>query len=174
MKKQRQLFKRLENMSFLTNFFKNRKNRNWLIFAFATFAALGSGYLWYGFNTNSSLVCSLDGCNNVLSSPYSKFLGFPVAGLGFFYYFILVLIIELRFFTIHKSMEILFTMTIFTGIMVVLYLRYLEFFVIGSICEQCWLFSFVPTVLITFISLLELKIPKLSLLQSFIEKGKVL
>lgn len=160
-------------MWFLTNFFKKKQRRNWLIFILATFAALGSGYLWYKFENGQTLVCSLNGCDNVLGSPYAKFLGFPVAAIGFFYYFFLVLVVEIRFFITHRYLEILYSFTLFTGILVVLYLRYLEFFVIKSICEQCWTFSFIPTILILLISLFEVKFPKFNFLENIWEKEKV-
>jgi dihydroorotate dehydrogenase len=91
-------------------------------------------------------------CGKVLKSKYSEVFGVPLSLYGFFYYvFISAASILAKFKpkSIYKA-AILAVSTF--GFLFSIYLMYLQFFVIGSICLYCTLSAFVSA-LIFFVSL---------------------
>ncbi len=99
--------------------------------------ALLSLYLVYTTVTKNYAICPNNGCEVVGSSKYSYFLGLPVAMWGLGYYLALFLLI-LKSHENKVFMEY-FKYLLIIGIIFTLYLRYLEFFVIGAICIWCWI-----------------------------------
>jgi uncharacterized membrane protein len=101
--------------------------------------ALLSMYLLYTTLTKDYGLCPTSGCSVVGSSKYSYFLGLPVALWGLGYYSVLFLTLVnimngTRVDMFRKTLGIL----LLIGVIFTIYLRYLEFFVIGAICFWCW------------------------------------
>lgn len=115
------------------------KGKAWKIIALLS--AMGAAlclYLLYQHIVGSGPVCPTGGCDDVLASEYSVFLGFSVSGWGLLYYvgfFILALIQEKK-----GSLLLIKGIGVYliSGVIFTIYLRYLEFFKIGQICLWCW------------------------------------
>ncbi len=83
--------------------------------------------------------CSvLEGCERVLTSSYSEFYGFPLAGIGAIGYFIAFSFSILTYFGNTKFWN-LFGVQSCIMFLVSLYLLYLQAFVIGAFCQYCLL-----------------------------------
>jgi uncharacterized membrane protein len=101
--------------------------------------ALLSMYLLYTTLTKDYGLCPTSGCATVGSSKYSYFIGLPVALWGVGYYCVLFFILSQmingsKSDLLKKALPVL----LIIGVLFTLYLRYLEFFVIGAICFWCW------------------------------------
>lgn len=93
-------------------------------------------------------------CDVVSKSPYSKFLGIPVAliGLGGYLTFILLSILDIKNF-FGNSMHKLMLFFAILGFAFTLYLTYLEAFVIYAWCIVCIGSAIVMTILLMLVSL---------------------
>jgi uncharacterized membrane protein len=78
-------------------------------------------------------------CANILHGSYSDMFGVPFGVWGFFYYSILTLLAFQREFIKDKILTIFVGGWIAWGAIFSLYLRYIEFAKIGSICALCWI-----------------------------------
>ncbi len=119
-----------------------------LILAFCGIA--DSAYVAQHEATHTPLICnigSLSGCNVVAQSPYSKFLGIPLAEYGILFYAMLFVLAALEL-VIYDTLlrRVLQTFAVF-GIVASLYFVGLQIFVIGALCVYC-LGSAVITLLI--------------------------
>ncbi len=86
-------------------------------------------------------------CGKVLTSPYSVVFGVPLALLGMIHYSILTLFIFLSIYTEKKLfIRILFLLTAF-GMVVSLYLIFLQGFIIRALCQYCILSAFISFML---------------------------
>lgn len=84
-----------------------------------------------------------DPCKTVDASKYSKVFGIPVALSGAFYFlFILTL-------SILKFAKFIFLTTL-AGIIIYIYLTYLEIFVINAICPLCVITSIINLLIFLF------------------------
>lgn len=81
--------------------------------------------------------CAIAGCEIVLRSGQSVVVGIPVALLGVVYYLI-ILILSIAYLESGKTTILRFAsyLTI-VGIIASVYFVYLQFFVIGQICQYC-------------------------------------
>ncbi|BCX15185.1 MAG: hypothetical protein KatS3mg097_077 [Candidatus Parcubacteria bacterium] len=89
-------------------------------------------YLLY-LSQSEGVACGLSGCNLVIKSEYSEFLGINVALLGVIYF---VVIFFLFLFTSQKLMRIKIFITTL-GFIFALYLIYVQFFILGNFCYYC-------------------------------------
>lgn len=96
-----------------------------------------SGYLVFQSNNPEAVVCSIGGgCETVLTSRYAKFLGMPVADFGLVWYLISLLLVWRIW--IKKRWPVWFFRAWTTiGLVVSLYLLYLEKYVIHAYCTWC-------------------------------------
>ncbi|MEK7170710.1 MAG: vitamin K epoxide reductase family protein [Patescibacteria group bacterium] len=98
---------------------------------------LVSGYLFWKTFDPSSVICSIGGgCETVLSSRYAKIFGFPVAGLGVFWYLATLLLVWLVYFW-RIWAELPLQIWAASGLAFSLYLLYLEKYQIGAYCTWC-------------------------------------
>lgn len=67
-------------------FYMQAINLNRGIIFFALLGMVISGQLWLAHSGQFHLPCTGSGCDEVARSPYSRFLGFPVAAYGFLYF----------------------------------------------------------------------------------------
>ncbi len=115
-----------------------KKYTNQIIIVLSLMGIALSGYLWWFQVTPSIIPCTDDGCANVLNSQYGKLFGVPMSVYGFFFYATVALFAFLRMEISHKLLDKILLLLIIAGILFTIYLRYLEFFVIGDICTWCW------------------------------------
>ncbi|MDP3992712.1 MAG: vitamin K epoxide reductase family protein [bacterium] len=98
---------------------------------------LVSGYLLLKTSDPSSVVCSIGGgCETVLSSPYAKLYGLPVAGLGVFWYLAALVLVWLVYFK-RIWAELPLRVWAIGGLAFSLYLFYLAKYQIGAYCTWC-------------------------------------
>lgn len=128
---------------------------NQIILISALTGLLISLYLWNVIVTGSEIICAT-GCDVVLSSQYSKVLGVPVAAFGAAFYAAVIYLTFLRTKVADAFVETSLKVTVWFGVIFTLYLRYLEFFRLGEICEWCW-GSVVVLIIITATLILERK-----------------
>ena len=120
-----------------------------------------SAYLWlYKLGYMGTIACgATGGCETVQSSPQSAFLGIDVAFIGVVGYVVLLALalvsLQPRF--LHGGWPLRLLALLSGGAFAfTLYLKYLEFFVIGAICRWC-VVSAVLITLIFLLSVLELR-----------------
>lgn len=131
-------------------------------------------YLTIEHYKNDAVVCLIiEGCNLVLKSEYSTFLGIPAALFGIFYYF---LIFCFSAFSFRKRRETIFKyISLFTtvGIVVSLWLAYLQLFVIKAICTYCMVSAFVSVSLLIFGVIFLINFKKRCQNQKDLKKGEI-
>ncbi|GIW66986.1 MAG: hypothetical protein KatS3mg095_0884 [Candidatus Parcubacteria bacterium] len=111
------------------NLMLNQKN---LVFILSLVGFLVSSYLFYiGVKNNSPFCLPNAGCDFVIKSEYSKFLGLPVALWGVFYFGSILL---LNYLEKYKN---LLKIVSFLGFLFALYLIYIQAFVLKSFCVYC-------------------------------------
>lgn len=112
--------------------FMFRKFLKFSIFIFALITFFISLYLTK-LSYSTSISCSIfDGCNNVLTSKYSKIFNIPISIFGAIYSAFLIIL----FYFENKKFLIPLT---FLGASLALILLYLQIFIIKSICFYCTL-----------------------------------
>ncbi len=118
----------------------NKSNRTSIIILIISILGIFlSVYLWSFQVIDRVIPCTDNGCEHVLTSEYSKMLGVPLSTYGFFYYCLLTLLAFERIFIKHKLIDNILYLSIGWGLLYSLYLRYLEFTKIGSVCMWCWI-----------------------------------
>ncbi|MCC7304466.1 vitamin K epoxide reductase family protein [bacterium] len=123
-----------------------------LMFTSGLVGMLLSLFLWYShLNAAKVIGCLTGGCEVVLSSPYAKTFGVPIAAYGFAYYAVLSLVsyfrmVDDRVGIVRISSWVLAS----TGILASIYFFYLELYKIHAICSWCK----VSTVLTVFLLVL--------------------
>lgn len=125
--------------------------RRWFYILIAAVAALGvlnAGYLAWSAAIGDAPTCFLNsGCDVVAASPYSKFLGIPLATFGVFFYAMIAGFSLWKLF-VHEALALRFIFPAAAfGFILSLYFLYLQAFVIGAYCEFC-LFSLFDATLI--------------------------
>jgi len=133
---------------------------NWLLNIFLLLSMVGvidSFYLTYSHLSGGEAGCFLvEGCDLVLTSQYSEFLGIPVALFGLIYYlFIFLGFLYYNFRGGEKLSKILLFST-FAGILASLWFVYLQAFVIKAYCSYC-LVSALTSILLFILAMYVLK-----------------
>jgi uncharacterized membrane protein len=117
-------------------------NQRKMIFILGLVGFLISSYLFFIGTRNNSPVClSNSGCDFVLKSNYSKFLGLSVALWGVLYFSSILI---LNYFEKYKN---LLKIIASLGFLFALYLIYIQSFVLKSFCFYC-LIADISTILI--------------------------
>jgi len=108
-----------------------------LLVILAVAGILVSGYLFWKGADPASVTCSIGGgCETVLSSPYAKMFGFPVAGLGIIWYVVALTLVWLVYFR-RVWAELPIQIWAAFGLAFSFYLLYLEKYKIGAYCTWC-------------------------------------
>ncbi|KKR05745.1 MAG: Vitamin K epoxide reductase [candidate division WS6 bacterium GW2011_GWF2_39_15] len=97
-----------------------------------------SSYLYISKVVNAPVICPDTGCQVIADSPYSYFIGQPVALWGLMYFlgmFVITVLLIKKELHLLKS---LYYVGVIVGVLFTLYLRYVEFFKVGAICVWCW------------------------------------
>src|ERR1044071_7932591 len=113
----------------------------WFYIAIAAVALIGLGdaaYLTIERLSGRTLQCSLSGCNEVLSSDWSKLFGFPISGFGAIAYFT---VFSTAILLIYDYKTLKTVLLVITGLMAATscFLLYLQAFVIKHFCQYCLL-----------------------------------
>ena len=130
-------------------------SRNLLFAALIALTLIGLGDSWYlasSASTETPLVCDigagLDGCNQVAESPYSKFLGIPLADFGLLFYGITLLATLLAWkFNGTWSRRLLLSVA-FVGAAASVYFVTLQIFVIKAYCIYCLISAVVSWIIL--------------------------
>lgn len=113
-----------------------------LLIALALLGITDSWYLASHAATDTALVCDigagLDGCNTVAQSPYSQFMGIPLAYFGVAFYTVLLILSALAFCfsprrLLYKGILLL---TAVSAVASVCFL-YIQFALIQAVCVYC-------------------------------------
>jgi uncharacterized membrane protein len=114
------------------------KNLSKIMLILGTIGSIDAVYLTLeAVNPNVPLFCpaaSILNCTLVTSSAFSRFFGIPVAVLGLLWF---VAIIGLYLLPGHSEVSALLVPLWVIGMIFVVYLVFVELFVIGSICAYC-------------------------------------
>lgn len=95
---------------------------------------------WVKVGRSTPLLCAPGGgCDVVNSSPYSEFMGIPIAILGAGLYLVLLALVYLESRNSNWNSMILYLLfgLSFTGVLYSVYLTYLELAVIHAVCPYC-------------------------------------
>lgn len=123
-----------------------------LLVGLSVLGLVDSLYLSEKAATDSALFCDigagLDGCNVVAQSPYSQFLGIPLAYFGVvFYALMLIAILFVHSKPLRLSYQVLMTVAI-AGALFSLVFLFIQLALIKAICMYC-----VVSAAVTFLSL---------------------
>lgn len=109
---------------------------------------LDAVYLTVAHYSGNALNCSvLKGCDVVTTSKYSLIFGIPVALLGSFYYFIILILALLYLDTKNKSILSLILHITTIGFLMSVWFVYSQFFIIEALCQYCLLSALTSTIL---------------------------
>lgn len=102
-----------------------------------------SWYLYESAVTDTALTCDigagLDGCNVVAQSPYSQFLGIPLALYGVGFFGLLFAVAAAQFFVSSRRLTLLYLSLSAFGAAASLVFMYIQFFLIKALCIYCLL-----------------------------------
>lgn len=117
---------------------------------FGIVSALGlldASYLTYKHYLGGVPPCTIHGCEVVLTSAQSEFMGIPIALFGALYY-IVILLLSLAY-LVSKKETVLRYAAYFTpaGFLASAYFVYLQLFVINAICLYCMASATTSTIL---------------------------
>jgi len=121
-----------------------------VIILLALLGIIDAGYLAQAAITNTELLCgisTLDGCNIVAQSEYSRLLGIPLAFYGLAFYVGVLVLAAVALFVRHRALMHVLVFVGGLGFLVSLYFLYLQIFQINALCIYC-LASFVLSTLI--------------------------
>ena len=129
----------------------NLSKMNWknkLIYLIAVLALIGfldSLYLSAS-HYSQSIHCSIvSGCQEVLASSYSEIMGVPIAFGGVVFYLFILINALLYIDRPNKWSFRSLAYVPIAGFLFSLYLTYLQFFVIGALCQYCLLSALTST-----------------------------
>lgn len=131
----------------------NRKLLVGLLVALSVIGIADSAYLSMHAASGAPLVCDLaaglDGCNQVANSPYSQFMGIPLAYIGLAFYGLFFLITLAAYvMSAHKTHHIAITALSAAASLASVVFLYIQLALIQALCVYC-----VISALLTFFSL---------------------
>ncbi len=105
-------------------------------------------YLTYFQYLNIVPTCALSGCEKVLTSVYSKFLGVPLSYLGLVYYlYFLGLVVLLTCDPTSKGLRWGAFLYASIGLLLSIIFEAIQVFAIGALCQYCAISALVTAVL---------------------------
>jgi uncharacterized membrane protein len=127
--------------------------RFWAISILSLVGVADALYLSVKHATGQSVRCTVtSGCDQVLMSPYSSFLGIPLAYLGLAAYFVAFSLAVLAAFNYSWS-TLLLRLQVALMFLVTLWLLYAQAFLIGHFCQFCLISAAVSTLIALTLSL---------------------
>ena len=127
---------------------------SYFMLALTVIGIADAAYVARGNYTGAPLWCPiLDGCNTVISSPYSRVFGVPMSYFGFIYYlFMFGLAARLAYEPFSNNLRFRAILYAALGAVSSIYFMYLQLGFIGEICSYC-LISAVTSFLLLFAAL---------------------
>lgn len=123
----------------------------WIIFALVAVSVIGladASYLTAKHYLGSPINCSIfNGCEKVITSPYSIILGVPVALLGVSYYFSFLLFTIFYLDTKREKILEFAARFSFVGIIASFWFLFLQIFIIKALCLYCLISAASSTIL---------------------------
>ena len=139
----------------------NKTLPKWVLIAFVLISFIGfldATYLTASHYGQVELSCTItNGCDAVTTSEYSEIFGIPVA-LGGIFYYLSILLLSLLYLD-HKTRffkKLVPPLTV-VGFLFSAYFVYLQFCVIGAICQYCMLSAINSTLLLGLSGLIKYK-----------------
>ncbi|OGG48843.1 hypothetical protein A3G63_02095 [Candidatus Kaiserbacteria bacterium RIFCSPLOWO2_12_FULL_52_8] len=129
-----------------------------LILVLAFFGIADSAYLAQHETTGLPLLCnieSLTGCNVVVSSAYSQFLGVPLADLGLIFYTVLFVVAAFEIALFNQSLRRGLQVLAVIGIVTSLYSVYTQVFLINALCIYCLVSASITILVLVLASFIE-------------------
>lgn len=112
----------------------------WLPIFLLIIALIGFGdstYLTFEHFQNEIPPCTIGGCESVLTSTYSEFIGIPVAIFGAIYYLFMMIMLFL-YIDLKKEIYIRIPVLIsIIGLLASLWFSFLQLFIIKAFCPYC-------------------------------------
>lgn len=129
-------------MKNLKNFWSRRLNNvpKWAIITMLVVALIGfadAAFLTVEHYKGEIPPCSIDGCEQVLTSDFSTIFGIPVALYGALYYLLISILLFVR---LESGSENALRFAIFgtiVGFLMSIWFTYLQIFVLDSYCQYC-------------------------------------
>jgi uncharacterized membrane protein len=126
------------------------KRKRWIPPALVALTFIGlidASYVAFHSSEGFLLPCGFaGGCDQVLSSPYSKLMGIPIAWLGLGFYSIVLAGSLFAIFGFWECLKVTFAI-VSIAFLFTLYLFYLQAWVIRAFCDYCLLSAFLITLL---------------------------
>jgi len=120
------------------------------IYILSILGLLNAGYLWFLYSRPEKIGCAISECQMVRESAFSSLLGVDLPIWGFFFFLAIAIYTMLKMQLKHlpsrleKLGLVFYTMT---GFLFSAYLTYIEFFVLGAICQWCVVSATIGTLL---------------------------
>lgn len=128
-----------------------QKLPSWLIWALILVSFLGfldATYLTVSHYTGSALNCTiLKGCDVVTTSEYSEIFNIPVALLGMFFYFSMLVLSLLYLDSGHKIILKFIQILGVIGFVMTLWFMFAQTFLIKAFCQYCVVSAITSTIL---------------------------
>jgi uncharacterized membrane protein len=126
---------------------------------FLAFCGLSDSiYLAQNEASNTPLVCNVDnlsGCNIVASSQYAYLFGFSLAEYGALFYALIFIVAALEIIVFDQLLRRILQGFSLIGILVSVYLTFLEIFVIHALCIYCIASAIIALAIFIFACLIE-------------------
>lgn len=139
----------MENYS-LKKFLKSPLPLSFLPYVLLGIAGIGfldAAFLTIEHYRNLIPPCTFHGCDLVLTSSYSTFLGIPIALIGAGFYAVVMILSALFIQTKNKTLRSLLFVLCSMGFLVGLFLIYIQAFVLHAFCQYCLLSELVDFLL---------------------------
>ena len=127
-----------------------------LILAFCGIA--DSAYVAEHEASGTPLICdiqNLSGCNIVAQSPYSQFLGIPLAEYGILFYGILFALAALELVVFDQLLRRVLQLLALGGLLASAYFTVIQVFVIEALCIYCLASAAIALLIFVFATLIE-------------------
>jgi len=115
-------------------------------------------YLTQNEASNTPLLCNindLSGCNIVAASQYAHVLGIPLAEYGAMFYALIFVVAALEIVFFDQLLRRILQGLSLIGVLVSLYLTFVEIYVIHALCIYCLASAFIALLIFIFACLIE-------------------
>lgn len=129
-----------------------------VVLALAFCGLADSAYITQHEATGTPLLCNiqnLSGCNIVSHSPYSRFLGVPLAEYGLLFYGILFALAALELVVADRLLRRVLQIAALLGLAGSLYFTFLQVFVINALCVYCLGSALIALLIVVAATLIE-------------------
>ncbi len=129
-----------------------------IILLLTFFGIADTAYLSQSEHNGVPLICnvqSLSECNSVVTSPYSRLFGLPLADFGLMYYIVLFVLIVVELWLPNSVLRRLIQLAALVGFVTSAYSVYTQLAVLHAICIYCMASAGTTFIIFPFALLLE-------------------